>query len=95
MLIGYCNGTIVLWNLRASTAELFYSTQQNLECLSWQRDGLQFVSAHIDGSYAVWASNNATTPKEQPTAPYGTVFVLCQSYPGLRYCYLYNIIKMP
>ena len=82
ILIGYCNGTVVLWNLRTSSAELFFSTQQNLEFVSWQRDGSQFVTAHIDGSYAVWASNNSTTPKEQPTAPYGdydNYFVNCNN----------------
>ena len=44
---------------------------QQLECLSWHRDGTQFMSAHADGSYIVWSATDPTKPKEQAITTYG------------------------
>jgi len=44
---------------------------QNLESLSFCCHGDEFISAHIDGSYAVWSSSDATRPKFEPVTPYG------------------------
>ena len=49
---------------------------QQLESVTWHRDGTQFMSAHADGSYIVWSANDSTKPKEQPNTPYGNYFNL-------------------
>ena len=44
---------------------------QNLESLSFGCHGDEFISAHIDGSYAVWSLSDASRPKCEPVTPYG------------------------
>ena len=44
---------------------------QQLEALSWNRNGKEFMSAHADGSYIVWLTSDSTKPKDQATTPYG------------------------
>lgn len=70
-LIGYNRGLIVLWDKKESNAEQTYNASQQLESLTWHRDGTQFMSAHADGSYIIWSSTDSTKPKEQATTPYG------------------------
>jgi len=51
-----------------------------LESLSFGSGGEEFISAHIDGSYAVWSLSDAARPKLEPVTPYG-LFInvsLCQ-----------------
>eukprot|EP00918_Siedleckia_nematoides_P010556 GHVU01023088.1.p1 GENE.GHVU01023088.1~~GHVU01023088.1.p1 ORF type:complete len:1053 (-),score=140.01 GHVU01023088.1:1527-4685(-) len=70
-LIGYNRGLIVMWDMKDSNADQTYNATQQLESVSWHRDGTQFMSAHSDGSYIIWSSTDATKPKEQATTPYG------------------------
>ena len=49
----------------------FFLCLQQLESLSWHRDGTQFMSAHADGSYIIWSTTDSTKPKEQANTPYG------------------------
>ena len=57
------------FHVARSSCGLFSS--QQLESLAWYRDGTQFMTAHADGSYIVWATNDSTKPKEQANTPYG------------------------
>ncbi|XP_041364790.1 lethal(2) giant larvae protein homolog 1-like isoform X2 [Gigantopelta aegis] len=70
-LIGYNRGLVVLWDNKESNADQTYNATQQLECLSWNRSGESFMSAHADGSYIVWSSTDSTAPKEPSTTPYG------------------------
>lgn len=44
---------------------------QQLESLSWHRNGTEFMSAHNDGSYIIWSSTNSAEPKDPALTPYG------------------------
>ena len=57
--------------LVASHRPVVLCVVQQLECLSWHRDGTQFMSAHADGSYIVWSATDPTKPKEQAITTYG------------------------
>jgi len=70
-LIGYNRGLIVLWDNEASNADQTYNSTQQLESLSWHRNGTEFMSAHNDGSYIVWSTTNSAEPKEPALTPYG------------------------
>jgi len=70
-LIGYNRGLIVLWDNKESNAEQTYNALQQLEALSWNRNGKEFMSAHADGSYIVWLTSDSTKPKDQAQTPYG------------------------
>ena len=39
--------------------------------MCWHRNGEEFLSAHIDGSYIVWSVADSSTPKEPALTPYG------------------------
>jgi len=71
VLIGFNRGLIVLWDTLVCSAEKTYNATQQLESLTWHRDGSQFISAHNDGSYIVWEVSNTEEPKEPATTPYG------------------------
>lgn len=70
-LIGYNRGLIVLWDNEASNADQTYNSTQQLESLSWHRNGTEFMSAHNDGSYIIWSSTNSAEPKDPALTPYG------------------------
>lgn len=70
-LIGYNRGLVVLWDNDEGAAKQIYNCSQQLESLAWNRDGKQFLSAHADGSYITWSTNDATKPVEQANTPYG------------------------
>ncbi|XP_039300552.1 LLGL scribble cell polarity complex component 2-like, partial [Nilaparvata lugens] len=70
VLIGNNRGLMVLWNRKTSTAEQTFISSQQLESVSWEADGQQFVSAHNDGSYAYWGCTSSK-PQEEPSTPYG------------------------
>jgi len=46
---------------------------QQLECLTFSRDGQEFISCHSDGSYIIWTTDEPNFPKEAATTPYGNV----------------------
>jgi lethal(2) giant larvae protein len=71
VLIGYNRGLIVLWDTKDAVAKATFNASQQLESLSWNRNGSEFMSAHADGSYIVWLTSDSTKPKEQATTPYG------------------------
>nr|XP_006817104.1 PREDICTED: lethal(2) giant larvae protein homolog 1-like isoform X3 [Saccoglossus kowalevskii] len=71
LLIGYNRGLIVLWDNKTCNADQTYVGSQQLESLSWHRNGIQFMTAHNDGSYAIWNVNDPTKPEKDPTITYG------------------------
>lgn len=71
VLIGYNRGLIVLWDNKNSNTDQTYNATQQLESLCWHRNGEEFMSAHIDGSYIVWSAKDSSTPKESALTPYG------------------------
>jgi len=44
---------------------------QRLECITFSRDGREFMSSHSDGSYIIWTTDEPNFPKEPATTPYG------------------------
>ncbi|CAH1794883.1 unnamed protein product [Owenia fusiformis] len=70
-LIGYNRGLVVMWDNEKSQADQTYNTTQQLESVTWHRDGTQFMSAHADGSYIIWSTEDSNEPKEKATTPYG------------------------
>jgi len=46
---------------------------QQLECLTFSRDGREFISSHTDGSYIIWTTNEPNIPREAATTPYGNL----------------------
>ncbi|XP_046335911.1 lethal(2) giant larvae protein homolog 1-like isoform X1 [Haliotis rufescens] len=70
-LIGYNRGLIVLWDNKESNADKTYNATQQLECLAWNRNGEEFMSAHQDGSFIIWSTSDSEKPKEPATTPYG------------------------
>ncbi|XP_076312223.1 lethal(2) giant larvae protein homolog 1-like isoform X2 [Tachypleus tridentatus] len=71
VLIGYNRGLMVLWDKKNQTADKTYIGSQQLESVSWYRDGKRFMSSHNDGSYIVWSTADASKPAENPKTPYG------------------------
>ncbi|UYV62473.1 LLGL1 [Cordylochernes scorpioides] len=71
ILIGYDRGLKVLWDIKELNAEHTYVGTQQLESLCWHRSGTQFMSAHNDGSYIVWNTDDPSKPDGAPNAPYG------------------------
>ncbi|KAK3767867.1 hypothetical protein RRG08_059199 [Elysia crispata] len=71
VLIGFNRGLIVLWNTKDGAAEATFNATQQLEYLTWSRNGEEFISAHNDGSYITWEVKNSTDPKEPAMTPYG------------------------
>ena len=47
---------------------------QPLESLSWQNDGVKFVSSHSDSSIYFWAISSSS-PSEGPTKHYGKLVI--------------------
>ncbi|XP_033745086.1 LOW QUALITY PROTEIN: LLGL scribble cell polarity complex component 2-like [Pecten maximus] len=70
-LIGYNRGLIVLWDNKECNADQTYNATQQLESVAWHRNGSEFISAHIDGSYIKWKSTDSSEPKEPALTPYG------------------------
>ncbi|XP_012939800.1 lethal(2) giant larvae protein homolog 1 isoform X2 [Aplysia californica] len=71
VLIGFNRGLIVLWNTVENSPEKTFNATQQLESLTWNRNGEEFISAHNDGSFIVWNVNEPSEPKEPATTPYG------------------------
>ncbi|XP_052543792.1 LLGL scribble cell polarity complex component 2 isoform X2 [Tympanuchus pallidicinctus] len=73
ILIGYSRGLIVLWDRQDNKVTHHFLGSQQLENLSWQRDGSKFISCHYDGSYTQWPVSNddrQSLPLEN-LVPYG------------------------
>lgn len=49
----------------------FVGNQQQLESVSWHKNGKLFISAHNDGSYIKWDVSDPSKPKENPQSPFG------------------------
>ena len=55
---------------------------QQLETLSFNRTGSEFISCHTDGSYIIWTLDKPDYPKESASTPYGKWKIL------VMLCYL-------
>ena len=69
------------WGRAAATAVQTFVASQQLESAAWRADGSQFISAHNDGSFVVWAANgngnggdSASTASEEPLEPPNTPY---------------------
>lgn len=71
ILIGYNRGLIAFWNMRQNKTEQIYNISLQLECIAMHRNGKEFMTAHGNGSYAVWSMADIQKPKSAPTSPYG------------------------
>ena len=49
----------------------FLFLPQQLESLSFFRDGSEFISAHADGSYIIWATTEPNRQRDLASTPYG------------------------
>nr|CAG4643699.1 EOG090X00I4 [Lepidurus arcticus] len=81
VLIGYNRGLLVLWNLRALTADQTFQVNQQLESLSWSPSSEQIVTSHNDGSYITW--NVGSKLEQKPSTPYGPF--PCKPISKIRY----------
>ncbi|XP_039255699.2 lethal(2) giant larvae protein homolog 1-like isoform X1 [Styela clava] len=70
VLIGYSRGLVVLWNDQTQNVEKYFLGNQQLEAVSWNSNGREFMTAHNDGSLLTWQiNNNDVVPS--PNIPYG------------------------
>ncbi|KAM4699212.1 syntaxin-binding protein 5-like isoform 3-T3 [Discoglossus pictus] len=70
LLIGYENGTVVLWDLRCKRADLRFYYDEAIHSVGWHHEGRQFMCSHSDGSLTVWNVKNPSRPF-QVTIPHG------------------------
>ncbi|XP_042198307.1 LLGL scribble cell polarity complex component 2 isoform X2 [Callorhinchus milii] len=73
LLVGYSRGLVVLWDLQNNRATHHFLGDQQLDSVTWQRDGRQIVSSHSDGSYCQWpvSSNDKQPEPLENKVPYG------------------------
>ncbi|XP_062886919.1 LLGL scribble cell polarity complex component 2 [Mobula hypostoma] len=72
ILVGYSRGLVILWDLQANQATHHFLGDQQLESVTWQRDGRQVISSHSDGSFYQWPVSNDRLPQPlEKTVPYG------------------------
>jgi lethal(2) giant larvae protein len=71
VLVGFDRGIIILWDVVAGSPTHSYVSLQQLESVSFSRNGREFVSCHSDGSYIIWTTDEPNFPKEAATTPYG------------------------
>lgn len=70
VLIGYSRGLVVLWNDQTKNVEKYFLGNQQLEAVSWNSNGREFMTAHNDGSLLTWQlTDNDVIPT--PNIPYG------------------------
>uniref|UniRef100_A0A336MCQ5 CSON009628 protein n=1 Tax=Culicoides sonorensis TaxID=179676 RepID=A0A336MCQ5_CULSO len=62
LLIGYESALIVLWDMRAKTAELRWQFHEPLRSAAWHFEGKHFVTSHTDGSLCTWPLRPTGTP---------------------------------
>nr|XP_020645145.1 syntaxin-binding protein 5-like isoform X1 [Pogona vitticeps] len=72
LLMGYENGTVVLWDLRSKRADLRVYYDEAIHSIAWHNEGKQFMCSHSDGSLTLW---NLKTPSRpfQIIIPHGKV----------------------
>uniref|UniRef100_A0A8D2IP41 LLGL scribble cell polarity complex component 2 n=1 Tax=Urocitellus parryii TaxID=9999 RepID=A0A8D2IP41_UROPR len=73
VLIGYSRGLVVIWDLQGSRVLCHFLSNQQLENVTWQRDGRLIVTCHSDGSHCQWpVSSQAQQPEPlRSSMPYG------------------------
>lgn len=73
ILIGYSRGLVVIWDLRGSRVLSHFLSHQQLENVSWQRDGCLIVTCHSDGSHCQWSvpSDSQSPEPLRSSVPYG------------------------
>ncbi|TFK04139.1 cyclic AMP-dependent transcription factor ATF-1 [Platysternon megacephalum] len=72
LLIGYENGTVVLWDLRSKRAELRVYYDEAIHSVDWHHEGKQFMCSHSDGSLTLWNLKSPSRPF-QITIPHGKI----------------------
>uniref|UniRef100_A0A8C8VKU1 Syntaxin-binding protein 5-like n=1 Tax=Pelusios castaneus TaxID=367368 RepID=A0A8C8VKU1_9SAUR len=72
LLIGYENGTVVLWDLRSKRADLRVYYDEAIHSVGWHHEGKQFMCSHSDGSLTLWNLKSPSRPF-QITIPHGKI----------------------
>ncbi|XP_019404244.1 PREDICTED: syntaxin-binding protein 5-like isoform X2 [Crocodylus porosus] len=72
LLIGYENGTVVLWDLRSKRADLRVYYDEAIHSVAWHHEGKQFMCSHSDGSLTLWNLKSPSRPF-QTTIPHGKI----------------------
>ncbi|KAJ7315826.1 hypothetical protein JRQ81_001988 [Phrynocephalus forsythii] len=72
LLMGYENGTVVLWDLRSKRADLRVYYDEAIHSIAWHNEGKQFMCSHSDGSLTLWNLKSPSRPF-QITIPHGKV----------------------
>uniref|UniRef100_A0A674I9S7 Syntaxin binding protein 5L n=1 Tax=Terrapene triunguis TaxID=2587831 RepID=A0A674I9S7_9SAUR len=72
LLIGYENGTVVLWDLRSKRADLRVYYDEAIHSVDWHHEGKQFMCSHSDGSLTLWNLKSPSRPF-QITIPHGKI----------------------
>ncbi|XP_041491899.1 LLGL scribble cell polarity complex component 2 isoform X2 [Microtus oregoni] len=73
ILIGYSRGLVVIWDLQGRGVLSHFLSSQQLENVSWQRDGCLIVTCHSDGSHCQWPVPSDTQNPDplRSSIPYG------------------------
>nr|XP_014433957.1 syntaxin-binding protein 5-like isoform X4 [Pelodiscus sinensis] len=72
LLIGYENGTVVLWDLKSKRADLRVYYDEAIHSVDWHHEGKQFMCSHSDGSLTLWNLKSPSRPF-QITIPHGKI----------------------
>ncbi|XP_017045704.1 syntaxin-binding protein 5 isoform X4 [Drosophila ficusphila] len=65
LLIAFECGLLVLWDLKAKSAELRWQAAEAVKSLAWHYEGKYFVSSHTDGSICSWPTKPQAKPQSQ------------------------------
>uniref|UniRef100_A0A834R408 Lethal(2) giant larvae -like protein 1 n=1 Tax=Sarcoptes scabiei TaxID=52283 RepID=A0A834R408_SARSC len=71
ILIGYGRCLIVFWNYETDSVINYFLIEQQLEHLSWNPNGSEFISCHNDGSFNTWSINQEQHECKNSKLPYG------------------------
>ncbi|XP_015277206.1 PREDICTED: syntaxin-binding protein 5-like [Gekko japonicus] len=72
LLIGYEDGTVVLWDLRSKRAEMRVYYDEAIHSIGWHHEGKQFMCSHSDGSLTLWNLRSPSRPF-QIIIPHGKI----------------------
>ncbi|XP_060619372.2 syntaxin-binding protein 5-like isoform X1 [Anolis sagrei] len=72
LLMGYENGTVVLWDLRSKRADLRVYYDEAIHSIGWHNEGKQFMCSHSDGSLTFWNLKSPSRPF-QIIIPHGKI----------------------
>uniref|UniRef100_UPI00358E3052 syntaxin-binding protein 5-like isoform X2 n=1 Tax=Myxine glutinosa TaxID=7769 RepID=UPI00358E3052 len=64
LLVGYEQGTVVLWDLKSKKAEYRYYYDEAIHSVAWHHEGKQFLCSHSDGSLTMWNIRNPGKPAQ-------------------------------